>query len=72
MPTRSDVRDMYNDLKSWDAVGNALGVNKAIAWRYANEPDWEPKRADLRKALGLPKLEMIKQLRGPRGTFIRR
>ncbi len=60
---------MYRALKSWDAVGNALGVNKAVAWRYANETNWEPKREDLREALELPRLDLIKQHRGPDGTF---
>ena len=60
---------MHNDLKSWDAVGNALGVNKAVAWRYANELGWEPKREDLRKALGLPKLDVIEHVRLKDGTF---
>lgn len=63
---------MHKDLGSWEAVGNALGINKAVAFRYAKEPGWEPKRDDLREALGLPKLDLIKQYRGPDGTFQRK
>lgn len=69
MPTRSEVLDMYAGSKSWEAVGNALGVNKAVAWRYANESNWEPKREDLREALGLPKLDVIEHVRLQDGTF---
>ena len=70
MPTKAEVQEMHNDLKNWDAVGNALGVNKAVAWRYANEPNWEPKRSDLRKALGLSRLAIIDHRRAPDGTFL--
>ena len=69
MPTRSAVRDMHKELGSWDAVGNALGINKAVAWRYANEPKWEPVRGDLRKALGLPDITYIRQFRNEEGRF---
>jgi len=61
---------MYDRLKSWDAVGNALGVNKAVAYRYAKEPNYEPKRKDLRKALGLPRIDLIEQRRNVQGEFI--
>ena len=70
MPTKMEVQKLYDELETWQAVGNALGINKAVAYRYANEPGWEPRRADLRKALGLPKLELIRQRRGPKGTFV--
>jgi hypothetical protein len=60
---------MHDTLGSWEAIGNALGINKAVAWRYANEPDWEPKREDLREALGLPVVTYIRQVRNEEGRF---
>ncbi len=60
---------MHKDLGSWEAVGNALSINKAVAWRYANEDKWEPVRDDLRKALGLPKVTYIRQFRNEEGRF---
>ena len=70
MPTKQEVLNRYEMLHSWKAVALELGVNKAVAYRYANEPTWEPKRPDLRKKLGLPRLDLIRQRRGPNGTFI--
>jgi len=69
VPTRSEVKEMHKELGSWEAVGNALGINKAVAWRYANEPEWEPIRDDLREALGLPKVDWIRQVRNEEGRF---
>jgi len=69
MPTRSEVQKMYDELGTWQAVGEALGVNKAVAYRYATEPTWEPKRPDLRGKLGLPRIEKIEHLRLDDGTF---
>jgi len=69
VPTRSEVKEMHKTLGSWDAVGNALGINKAVAWRYANEDNWEPVRSDLRKALGLPDITYIRQFRNEEGRF---
>ncbi len=68
MPSREEVRDLYADLKSWRKVGNALGVDGAVAWRYA-KTDYEPRRSDIRKALELPVPTLIKQIRSPDGTF---
>lgn len=68
MPSREEVLDLYANLKSWEDVGNALGVTKAVAWRYA-KTDYEPTDPKLRKALGLPTIDNIKQIRNPDGTF---
>ena len=70
MPTKAEVQELHDELETWQAVGEKLGVNKAVAYRYANEPGWEPRRSDLREALGLPRLELIRQRRGPKGTFV--
>ena len=69
MPTRSEILEMHDALKSWKLVGKALGINGAVAWRYANEADYEPKRDDLRKALGLPDVTYIRQVRNEEGRF---
>jgi hypothetical protein len=69
MTTKAEIQRLYEALNTWQAVGEKLGINKAVAYRYANEPEWEPRRADLRKALGLPRIELIRQRRGPKGTF---
>jgi len=56
MATRQEVRHLYDELGTWEAVGNELGVTKAVAWRYVNEPGWEPKNNEIRAKLGLPEL----------------
>lgn len=66
---------MYADLRSWRAVGKKLGVSPALAWKYARDPDYEPKRADLRHKLGLDNEETvtyIRQVRRQDGTFRRK
>ena len=64
-----EVQKMYEELGTWRAVGDALGINKATAYRYATEPHWEPKRSDLRKSLGLPRIDRIAHIRLRNGTF---
>jgi len=74
MTTRDQVRSMYQKLGTWEAVGNALGVNRAVAWRFANEPGWEPRNKSIRERLGLSELVMRRQSvrRDPKtGRFIR-
>ncbi len=69
MPSRAEVLELHDTLNSWKLVGKALGVDGAVAWRYANEPDYEPRRSDLRKALGLPEVTYIRQVRNKEGKF---
>jgi hypothetical protein len=54
------VLAMYDELRTWEAVGNALGVNRGIAFRYA-KMGIEPTRKDLRERLGLPEIIVHKQ-----------
>ena len=61
---------MYDELGTWEAVGNALGVNRGIAFRYA-KMGIEPTRKDLREKLELPELITRKQsvMRDAMGRF---
>ena len=68
MPTRKEVKQLHSELGSWKAVGKALGINPAVAFRYATS-DYEPKRQDLRDALGLPRIDYIRQVRNDKGRF---
>ena len=62
MPSRAEVQDLYRQLESWRKVGNALGVNPAVAYRYAMS-DYTPKRSDILEALGRPLPTLVKQYR---------
>ena len=64
---------MYHELRTWEAVGNALDVNRGIAFRYA-KMGLEPTRKDLREKLGLPELSTRKQtvMRDAKGRFAKR
>ena len=61
MPTREEVVRLYDRLKTWRAVGKRLKVSPAVAYRYAKELGWEPKRKDIRERLGLDELIVRKQ-----------
>jgi len=56
------VLELHRQLNSWRMVGNALGVNAAVAFRYAMS-DYMPKRADILEALKQPLPTIIKQHR---------
>ncbi len=62
---------MHRHMDSWRKVGEALGINETTANRYALT-DYEPKREDIREALGLEpslKVDYIRHLRNPDGPF---
>jgi hypothetical protein len=62
---------MHEHMRSWRKVGEALGINETTANRYALT-DYEPKREDIREALGLDvplKVDYIRQKRGKNGRF---
>lgn len=46
------LNDEYALLGTWSAVGIKFNISRAMAFRVAN--GYEPKRADIRAALGLP------------------
>src|SRR3989304_58441 len=62
VPSREEVRDLHRQWQSWRKVGNALGVNPAVAYRYAMS-DYIPKRSDILEALGRPLPTLVKQYR---------
>ena len=45
-----------------------LGLNKGIIWYIVNT-DYEPKRQDIRRKLGLPERIVMERYRGERGRF---
>ena len=52
---RAEIKQLYKELHSWRKVGERLpeSVSYSMAFRIA-EHGYEPKRADIRQALGLP------------------
>ncbi len=70
VPTKAEVRKMYEDCGNWRTVCDALGVSVGVAWRYANT-DYEPKDPILRRLLKLPLVEVIIQevQRDEKGRF---
>ena len=59
--TPKQVLAMYHELGTWEAVGNALALNRGIAFRYA-KLGIEPTRKDLRERLGLGELVKKQQV----------
>lgn len=55
---RREIRKAYQKLRNWRAVGRRFGISEGMAWRIANEAEYEPKDAHIRTRLGLPALEM--------------
>ena len=66
---------LYEELGSWERVGERYGVSRTVAWRIAKE-GYEPsqeKSAETRRKLGLPTIEMIPQVRDSKsGQFSKR
>jgi len=54
--------------KSWTALAKEYGLYPAILWRIVNE-SYEPRRADIRKKLGLPQVIRVPIQRGKNGRF---
>ncbi len=68
---RAEVRELHRNMKSWRKVGRRIGIPARTAWRYAMT-DYEPKRYDLREALGLKleaRVDYIRQERDKNGRF---
>lgn len=67
MPTRAEIRDMYQDMQSWRKVAHRFDLPVGTVWRYANT-DYEPKRRDIREKLGLDfelEIDYVRQQRDP-------
>jgi len=54
--------------KSWTALAKEYGLYPAILWRIVNE-EYEPKRSDIRRKLGLPQVIQVPIQRGKNGRF---
>ena len=54
--------------KTWTALAKEYGLYPAILWRIVNE-EYEPKRSDIRRKLGLPQVIQIPIQRGKNGRF---
>ena len=46
-----------------------LGIPVRTLWRVFNDPEYEPKRSDIRRKLGLPEIVSIPIHRGKNGRF---
>ncbi len=71
MASRVDLRRMHRELGSWAAVAETFGLPKSTVHTYATS-DWDPKRKDIREALGLdpfPEVTYVRQVRGKDGRF---
>ena len=74
MPSKAETLQMYADMGTWRKVSRALGLASRTVHRWAKDPDYEPKRRDIRIALGLevedtPKVTYIRQVRNDKGRF---
>ena len=64
-----ELREVYEQLGSWQAVADKYGVTKPLAWRTALR-GYEPKDNDIRSRLGLPVIVEKPQLRGGDGRYV--
>lgn len=62
------VLALYDQLRTWDAVGLRLDVSGGMAWKVANE-GYEPVDPEIRKKLGFPQIIQQTVHRNPDGTF---
>ena len=66
----SKLEERHKTLSSWPAVASEYGVSPIMAWRIVNE-GYQPKRADIRAALGLPQLfPVVCETDIPEGVYL--
>lgn len=53
---------------TWDELAQKYNVNKGILWMIVNK-DYEPKREDIRRNLGLPEMLYVPYKRNHLGRF---
>lgn len=65
-----ELNALYDELGTWDKVGERYDVSRTIVWRIAKK-GYEPtnKSPETRRKLGLPIIEMIPQIRNAKGRF---
>ena len=72
MPTIQEVKAeltrRVREVEGYTALAKHLGLNKGIIWYIVNT-DYEPKRQDIRRKLGLPERIVMERYRGERGRF---
>lgn len=51
---RHRIRKRYKSLNSWGKTGREFSIDKAMAWRIAKEPGYEPHDPHIRMILDLP------------------
>lgn len=67
----SDIKSLLIEQKksaTWDELAAKYDVNKGILWMIVNQ-DYEPKRDDIRKKLGLPEYVVVPVIRDEKGRF---
>jgi len=73
--SKADLLRMYEDMGSWHRLGHDMDIPAMTLWRYANDPDYEPKRKDIRMKLDLdPAYHVfyVRQIRNAGGRFAKR
>jgi hypothetical protein len=71
LTTINDVKSALIEQKksaTWDELAAKYDVNKGVLWMIVNK-DYEPKRDDIRKKLGLPERIVINIARNHLGRF---
>lgn len=60
--------NLYNELGTWERVGEHFGVPKIVVWRIVND-NYEPKKNKIRRLLGLSEIIEYKIRRNSKGRF---
>ncbi len=63
-----EINDLYEELGTWELVGEHYGTPKITPWRIAND-DYEPKTNDVRRLFGLKEIIEIRRNRDEKGRF---
>ena len=66
----------YSKLRNWQAVADEFRVGefevpKIVVWRIAND-GYEPQKNEIRRALGLSEIIIIRQKRDTKGRYMRK
>lgn len=62
------LSDLYDELGTWERVGEHFGVPKIVVWRIVND-SYEPKKNKIRRLLGLSEIIEYKVRRNSKGRF---
>ncbi len=62
------LKILYSELGTWQAVADEFGVPKIIVWRIAKD-GYEPQKNEVRRALGLSEITIVKQRRNAKGQY---